>query len=188
MSNNADDKLLQLASKLKAEKQIETPIETTVEEEYETTLEDIQDIVQKSFDRVLTTNDYLMLVALDSKSLEAVAVEFDVTPNYIKKLMRSNTGSEFLKDQAKQKSEYALSIATTTVAEGILHYQAMVNNLFKQGKTELALSYLFGKASLHETQQALHKQLTNQVEESDDGLKSLFSSLLVDKVGNKENG
>lgn len=96
--------------------------------------------------------------------------------------MRSNVGNDFLKAQAKQKSEIALSIASVSVAEGIMKYSQLVNDLFAKGETQLALSYLFGKQSLSEVQNTLHKQQAETPNDDNNEIKSLFTSLLSDTV------
>lgn len=177
---NAEQKLLELANMLKTNDKPSEPIEVEVIQE--TTIDDIDDLVSKNFDRVLTNKDYLILVALDDKGIEAISSEQNVSVNYIKRLMRSTVGSEFLKTQAKQKSELALSLASVSVAEGVLKYSELVNKLFNEGKTELALSYLFGKQSLSEVQSMLHKQQAEVPEDGTNEMKSLFTSLLSDAV------
>ena len=179
--SNAEQRLLELAGMLKADTKPSEPLEVEVIEP-ETTMDDISDLVSKNFDRVLTNSDYLILVALDDKGIESVSAEHNVSVNYIKKLMRSNVGNEFLKSQAKQKSELALSIASVSVAEGVMKYSELVNKLFAEGKTELALSYLFGKQSLSEVQNTLHKQQAEIPEDGSNEMKSLFTSLLSDAV------
>lgn len=175
--NSTEQKLFQLTAGL---------VPDTKPQEVEiipqTEISDIDDLVAKNFDRILTNKDYLILVGLDDKGIESVAAEHGVSINYIKKLMRSNVGNDFLKAQAKQKSEIALSIASVSVAEGIMKYSQLVNDLFAKGETQLALSYLFGKQSLSEVQNTLHKQQAETPNDDNNEIKSLFTSLLSDTV------
>lgn len=178
--SNTERKLLELTSHLELETNQSNSIETEVILDSE--LDIIDDLVSKNFDRILTNKDYLILVALDNKGIESVASEYNVSISYIKKLMRSIVGSEFLKLQAKQKSETALAIASISVAEGMLKYSQLVNNLFEKGQTELALSYLFGKQSLSEVQNMLHKQQAELPNEDTNELKSLYTDLLSSNI------
>lgn len=175
MSSDTEKKLLDIVGGLPStEKDLELIIEETI------TQDDISDITSSSFSRVLTNTDYLILVDLSSgKGVDTLSDKYDVSKNYIKKLMRSKEGSELLKDQAKQKTEMALALSSSTVAEGLLRYQQYVDDLFAKGQTSLALSYLFGKQSLSEVQAALHKQMAGETPDATDGLTSLFSSLLT---------
>ena len=179
--NATDSKLLELANMLKSDssKDLTEPECEIVEEESE---EDIEDLITKNFDRVLTNKDYLILVGLNNKSLEIVAQEHSVSVNYIKKLMRSNSGSEFLKTQAKQKMQTALDISSLTIARGVEEYHKMVSDMFARGDSALALNFIFGKASLLEAQNMLHKQQQGVTEDDGNAMKSLFSSLLSDAV------
>lgn len=186
--NETESKLLELASMLKADAKdkvdkSEAPEVDCELIETETSIDDIDDLVNKNFDRVLTNKDYLILVGLDNKSIDVVASEHNVSLNYVKKLMRSGSGSDFLKTQAKQKMQTALDISSLTVARGVEEYQKMINNLFEKSQPELALSFMFGKLSMLEVQNMLFKQQQSSTE-TDDGnaIKSLFSSLLSDAV------
>ena len=183
--NETENKLLELANKIKAENK--SPEPTCVESELveETTIDDIEDLVTKNFDRVLTNKDYLILVGLDTKGIDSVASEHGVSVNYIKKLMRSSVGNEFLKAQAKMKTEQALSISSLTVANGVLEYQKMIAGLFEKQETALALSYLFGRSSMLDVMESLNKQQQGVVEDDSQQMRSLFSSLLSDNVKGK---
>ena len=185
--NETESKLLELASMLKVDAKdkvdkSEAPEVDCELIETETSIDDIDDLVSKNFDRVLTNKDYLILVGLDNKSIDVVASEHNVSLNYVKKLMRSGSGSDFLKTQAKQKMQTALDISSLTIARGVEEYHKMVSDMFARGDSALALNFIFGKASLLEAQNMLFKQA--QGVEPDDGnaMKSLFSSLLSDAV------
>lgn len=183
--NNTEDVLLSLVSELKDSN---PPLDQTVITQSKkplTTIEDINDLTKpnkaKTYERNLTSTDFLLLNSLsEGKSIEQVSLENDVTENYIKKLMRSDAGSNFLKEQSTQKSELALSMSTATVSNGVTAYNKLINDLLEEGKTSLGLQYLFGKMSLMEVQAMLHKQQQGTVDLEDaDGLKNLFVSIAV---------
>ena len=184
-----ESKLLELATRLKADDgEIDkatglNPSDVECELiESETTIEDIDDLVSNNFDRILTNKDYLILNGMNNKSIDVVANENGVSINYVKKLMRSSSGSEFLKNNAKQRMQTAMDISSLAVAEGVLHYQKYVNDLFARGEINLGISFLFGKSSLLEIQNQLHKQQQGVVEDDSGAMKSLFTSLLSDAV------
>lgn len=181
VESSVDAKLLELASSLKTTSETSDTIPAEIIEE-KITDEDISDLISKNYDRVLSNQDYLILVELDTKSIDVVALEYNVSVTYIKKLMRSNVGSEFLKQQAKQKSETALAIASISVAEGVMQYKKMIDDLFATGQTNLALSFLFGKASLAEVQNMLHKQQAEVVPDETNAMSNLFKNLLSDNI------
>ena len=183
--NNTEDVLLSLVSELKDSN---PPLDQTVitqSKKTPTTIEDINDLTKpnkaKTYERNLTSTDFLILNSLsEGKSIEQVSLENDVTENYLKKLMRSDAGSNFLKEQSTQKSELALSMSTATVSNGVTAYNKLINDLLEEGKTSLGLQYLFGKMSLMEVQAMLHKQQQGTVDLEDaDGLKNLFVSIAV---------
>lgn len=176
MSSDTDKKLLDIASGLSNSTTEETIVPEVI------TFSDIQDIVTNNYNRMLTNQDYLILNEIaGGKGLENIAGRYDVSQSYIKKVMRSTQGAEFLKEQSRQKSELALAISTTTVAEGLLKYQQLIDDLFKKGQNELALSYLFGKQSFSEVQASLHKQLSEEDNTDKNALSNLFATLMVDK-------
>ena len=184
-----ESKLLELATRLKADDgEIDkatglNPSEVECELiESETTIEDIDDLVSNNFDRILTNKDYLILNGMNNKSIDVVANENGVSINYVKKLMRSSSGSEFLKNNAKQRMQTAMDVASLSVAQGVFEYQKMINNLFEKSETNLALSFLFGKMSLLEVQNMLYKQQENKEQDDSGAMKSLFTSLLSDAV------
>ena len=114
---------------------------------------------------------------------DKVAEEFGVTKGYIRKLMRSADGSEFLKEQAKQKAEMSLAMSTSLVNEGLNLWKNHIGELMAKGQTELVLYNLFGKLSLSEVQSNLHKQQSAVPEDNGNGLMNLFASITVNGGG-----
>lgn len=142
---------------------------------------DIDDIISKGSGKLLSNLDYQILVTLSNgfKSEETIAEEYQVSKNYIKKLIRSPDGSEFLQEQAKQKADLSLSMTTNMVNNGLVVYQEYLQDLFAKGRTTEALYHLFGKQSIVEVQNMLHKQQANVVEDNDNGLMNLFKTISV---------
>ena len=180
MSN--EKKLLDLADELGLNvPSIVEPDEEQIPQNKEN-LEDVSDLIIKNerSEKILTNLDYLILSGISSgKSLPSLATTYNTTESYIKKAMRSDSGSKFLKEQAKQKADLALSLSTTTVYEGVLKYQELIADLFNKKQDSLALSYLFGKQSLMEVQAGLHKQQANVEEGNSKDLLNLFASIAV---------
>ena len=110
---------------------------------------------------------------------DKVAEEFGVTKGYIRKLMRSADGSEFLKEQAKQKAEMSLAVSTNMVNAGIQLWQNHIGELMQKGQTEMALFHLFGKSSLSDIQASIHKQQSATPEDNGNSLLNLFASISV---------
>lgn len=179
-----ENKLLQLtssgsSSKSVAEVGVELPAEVTIR------LDEIEDLTNRS-SKILSNLDYQILVAMTGiVGEDKVAEEFGVTKGYIRKLMRSADGSEFLKEQAKQKAEMSLAVSTNMVNAGIQLWQNHIGELMQKGQTELVLYNLFGKASLHEVQAGLHKQQSAVPEDNGNGLMQLFQSISVNTGGGK---
>ena len=176
MASDLDNKLIALTAELiDDDEEIE---EQKPNKSVKLKAEDITDIVEKKFDRILSSTDYLILVDLGNNSgVEDLAEKYEVSQNYIKQLIRSKDGVEFLKVQAQKKAEISLAISTATVADGVLKYKALIDECFNNNQEQLGLSYLFGKLSFMEVQQMLSKN--QPVEEEKDGLKELFSGLMV---------
>ena len=175
MASDLDNKLIALTAELIDDEEQE---EQKPNKSAKLKAEDITDIVEKKFDRILSSTDYLILVDLGNNSgVEDLAEKYEVSQNYIKQLIRSKDGVEFLKVQAQKKAEISLAISTATVAEGVLKYKALIDECFNNNQEQLGLSYLFGKLSFMEVQQMLSKN--QPVEEEKDGLKELFSGLMV---------
>lgn len=151
---------------------------------YSKTIEDIDDLTKPitgvQFQRTLNNTDFLVLSDLsEGKGLTTIANQHSVSESYIKKLMRSDAGNNFLQTQSKQKSELALALTTTAVANGVNKYVEMVDELFEKGNTSLGLNYLFGKMSLMEVQAMLHKQQEVATPDETDSLKNLFLNIAV---------
>ena len=144
---------------------------------------DIEDITSKSKSIKLSTLDYQILVTLSNgfKTEEAIAEDYQVSRNYIKKLMRSEDGSEFLQEQAKQKSDAALALTTNMVHNGMQIYQEYIADLLSKNKTAEALYHLFGKQSVVDVQNILHKQQVGVIEDDSKGLIQLFQNISVGK-------
>ena len=148
------------------------------------TIEDIDDLTKPkkmaTYQRVLSNLDYLILSGLsEGKGIDYLCETYSVSENFIKKLMRSDSGNAFLQEQSKIKAETALALTTTAVANGVNKYVQMVDELFEKGNTSLGLNYLFGKLSLMEVQALLHKQQNDAVVDDTDGLKNLFLNIAV---------
>lgn len=179
-----ENKLLQLtssgsSSKSVMEAGVELPAEVTIR------LDEIDDLTNRS-SKILSNLDYQILVAMTGiVGEDKVAEEFGVTKGYIRKLMRSADGSEFLKEQAKQKAEMSLAVSTSMVNAGIQLWQNHIGELMQKGQTELVLYNLFGKQSLHEVQAGLHKQQSSVPEDNGNSLLNLFASISVNSGGGK---
>ena len=173
-----ENKLLQLtssgnSSKSVAEVGAELPAEVNIR------LDEIEDLTNRS-SKILSNLDYQILVAMTGiVGEDKVAEEFGVTKGYIRKLMRSADGSEFLKEQAKQKAEMSLAISTNMLHEGLNIWQNHIGELLAKGQTELVLYNLFGKLSLSEVQSGLHKQQSAVPEDNGNSLINLFASISV---------
>ena len=173
-----ENKLLQLTSSGSSSKSImeagvELPAEVTIR------LDEIEDLTNRS-SKILSNLDYQILVAMTGiVGEDKVAEEFGVTKGYIRKLMRSADGSEFLKEQAKAKAEMSLAVSTSMVNAGIQLWQNHIGELMQKGQTELVLYNLFGKQSLSEVQAGLHKQQASIPTEDNNGLMQLFTSITI---------
>lgn len=173
-----ENKLLQLtssgnSSKSVAEVGAELPAEVNIR------LDEIEDLTNRS-SKILSNLDYQILVAMTGiVGEDKVAEEFGVTKGYIRKLMRSADGSEFLKEQAKAKAEMSLAISTNMLHEGLNIWQNHIGELLQKGQTELVLYNLFGKQSLSEVQANLHKQQSAVPEDNGNSLINLFASISV---------
>ena len=173
-----ENKLLQLTSSGSSSKSIteagvELPAEVTIR------LDEIEDLTNRS-SKILSNLDYQILVAMTGiVGEDKVAEEFGVTKGYIRKLMRSADGSEFLKEQAKAKAEMSLNMSTALVSEGLNLWKNHIGDLLAKGQTELVLYNLFGKASLHEVQASLHKRQASIPTEDNNGLMQLFTSITI---------
>lgn len=173
-----ENKLLQLtssgnSSKSVAEVGAELPAEVAIR------LDEIEDLTNRS-SKILSNLDYQILVAMTGiVGEDKVAEEFGVTKGYIRKLMRSADGSEFLKEQAKQKAEMSLAMSTSLVNEGLNLWKNHIGELMAKGQTELVLYNLFGKLSLSEVQANLHKQQSAVPEDNGNSLINLFASISV---------
>lgn len=174
----AENKLLQLtssgnSSKSVAEVGAELPAEVTIR------LDEIEDLTTRS-SKILSNLDYQILVAMTGiVGEDKVAEEFGVTKGYIRKLMRSADGSEFMKEQAKVKAEMSLSVSTNMLHEGLQLWQNHIGDLLAKGQTELVLYNLFGKSSLSEVQGMLAKQQSSVPEDNGNSLLNLFASISV---------
>ena len=179
-----ENKLLQLtssgsSSKSVAEAGVELPAEVTIR------LDEIEDLTNRS-SKILSNLDYQILVAMTGiVGEDKVAEEFGVTKGYIRKLMRSADGSEFLKEQAKAKAEMSLAVSTNMLHEGLQLWQNHIGELLQKGQTELVLYNLFGKSSLSEVQGMLHKQQSSVPEDNGNGLMQFFQSISVNTGGGK---
>ena len=173
-----ENKLLQLtssgsSSKSVAEVGVELPAEVAIR------LDEIDDLTNRS-SKILSNLDYQILVAMTGiVGEDKVAEEFGVTKGYIRKLMRSADGSEFLKEQAKVKAEMSLAVSTNMLHEGLQLWQNHIGELLQKGQTELVLYNLFGKSSLSEVQGMLHKQQSAVPEDNGNSLLNLFASISV---------
>ena len=173
-----ENKLLQLtssgnSSKSVAEVGAELPAEVNIR------LDEIEDLTNRS-SKILSNLDYQILVAMTGiVGEDKVAEEFGVTKGYIRKLMRSADGIEFLKEQAKQKAEMSLAMSTSLVNEGLSLWKNHIGELMAKGQTELVLYNLFGKQSLSEVQAGLHKQQSAVPEDNGNSLLNLFASISV---------
>ena len=98
--------------------------------------------------------------------------------------MRSADGSEFLKEQAKAKAEMSLNMSTLIMSNGLALWQQHIGGLLAKGQVEIALAHIFGKMSLSEVQNMLHKQQSSTPEDNGNGLMNLFASITVNG-GNK---
>ena len=146
---------------------------------------EIEDLTNRS-SKILSNLDYQILVAMTGiVGEDKVAEEFGVTKGYIRKLMRSADGSEFLKEQAKAKAEMSLAVSTNMVNAGIQLWQNHIGELMQKGQTELVLYNLFGKQSLSEVQAGLHKQQSAVPEDNGNSLLNLFASISVNNGGGK---
>lgn len=179
-----ENKLLQLtssgsSSKSVVEAGVELPAEVTIR------LDEIEDLTNRS-SKILSNLDYQILVAMTGiVGEDKVAEEFGVTKGYIRKLMRSADGSEFLKEQAKAKAEMSLNMSTALVSEGLNLWKSHIGDLLAKGQTELVLYNLFGKSSLSEVQGMLHKQQSAVPEDNGNSLLNLFASISVNNGGVK---
>ena len=173
-----ENKLLHLTSSGNSSKSVvevgaELPAEVNIR------LDEIEDLTNRS-SKILSNLDYQILVAMTGiVGEDKVAEEFGVTKGYIRKLMRSADGSEFLKEQAKQKAEMSLSMSTSLVNEGLNLWKNHIGELMSKGQTELVLYNLFGKLSLSEVQSNLHKQQSAVPEDNGNSLINLFASISV---------
>ena len=179
-----ENKLLQLtssgsSSKSVAEVGVELPAEVTIR------LDEIEDLTNRS-SKILSNLDYQILVAMTGiVGEDKVAEEFGVTKGYIRKLMRSADGSEFMKEQAKAKAEMSLAVSTNMLHEGLQLWQNHIGELLQKGQTEMALFHLFGKSSLSDIQASIHKQQSATPEDNGNGLMQLFQSISVNTGGVK---
>ena len=178
-----ENKLLQLtssgsSSKSVTEVGVELPAEVTIR------LDEIEDLTNRS-SKILSNLDYQILVAMTGiVGEDKVAEEFGVTKGYIRKLMRSADGSEFMKEQAKVKAEMSLNMSTLIMSNGLALWQQHIGGLLAKGQVEIALAHIFGKMSLSEVQNMLHKQQSSTPEDNGNGLMNLFASITVNG-GNK---
>ena len=178
-----ENKLLNLTSSVSA-----VSYDAEVVEEVKSSfvsLNEIDDLIGKG-GKNLTNLDYQILVAMSGiNSEDNVAEEYGVTKGYIRKLLRSPEGNDFMKEQAKQKAEMSLAVSTNIVAEGLTLYKSHIEGLLQKGQVENALMCIFGRQSLSEVQGQLHKQQSSVPEDNGNSLLNLFASISVNNGGGK---